>query len=66
MYAVPEPKRVIINAQCYGKGQSMFVDKIEKNPKLGESKNKIARKGKASKKHVNNLSKTAGKKAGAY
>ena len=52
MDAVPEPKRAIINAWCYGKGQIILVDKIEKNLKLGKSKNKIAQKGKAAKKLV--------------
>ena len=46
--------------------QSILVDKINKNLKLGKSKNKIARKGKVAKKLVKNSSKTAGKKSGVY
>ena len=55
-----EPKGVIGNIWCYGEGQSILVDKIEKNTKLGKSKNKIARKGKSETKLVKSLSKTAG------
>ena len=66
MDTVPDPERAIGNVQCYGKGQSILVDKIDKNLKLGKSKNKIARKGKADKKLVNNSSKTAGRKLGVY
>ena len=54
MDAVPDPERAIGNARCYGKVQSILVDKIEKNPKLGKSKNKIARKGKDAKNLVKN------------
>ena len=66
MDVVPEPKRAIVNAWCYGKFQSILVEKIEKNPKLGGSKNKIAHKGKAAKKLVKNYSKIAGWKIGGY
>ena len=62
MDAVPEPNRAIGNAWCYGIGQSILVDKIKKNPKLGKSKNKIARKGKPANKLVKNSSKTEGRK----
>ena len=62
MYAVSEPKCAIVNARCYGKGQSTLVNKIEKNSNLGKGKNKIAQKGKAAKKLVKNSSKTAGRK----
>ena len=64
MDAVPEPERAIRNARCYGKGQSILVNKIEKNPRLGKIKNRISRKGKAAKKLVKNSSKTAGRKSG--
>ena len=60
MNGVPEPEHVNGNAWCYGKGQSVLVNKVEKNPKLGKSKNRIARKVKAAKNIVKNLSKTAG------
>ena len=62
MDAVPELERAIRNIRCYGKGQSILLDKVEKNPKLGKSKNKIARKGKAENNLVKNSSKTAGRK----
>ena len=62
MDAVPEPERAIGNARCYGKDQSILINKIEENPKLGKSINKIARKGKAAKKLVKNLSETPGRK----
>ena len=62
MDAVPEPKHAIVNALCYGKGQGILVEKIEKNLKLGKIKNIIARKGKAAKKLVKNSSKTSGRK----
>ena len=62
MYGFPEPKGNIGNVLCYGKGQSILVYKIDTNPKLGKSKNKIARKGKAAKKLVKNSSKSAGRK----
>ena len=52
MDAVPDPKGAIRNIRCYSRGQSILVNKIEKNPKLGKSKNKIAQKGKAAKKLV--------------
>ena len=58
MDAFPETKHAIGNARCYGKGQSILIDKIEKNLKLVKSKNKIARKGKTAKKLVKNSSKT--------
>ena len=61
MDAVPEPECAIRKARCYGKDQSILVEKSGKNPKLGKSKNKIARKGKAAKKLVKNSSKTAGR-----
>ena len=61
MDTVPETERAIGNAWYYGKDQSILVDKIKKTPKLGKSKNKIARKGKAAKKLVKNSSKTAGR-----
>ena len=57
MAGVPDPERANGIVWCCGKGQSILVDKIEKNPKLGKSKNKIAQKGKPSKKLVKNLSK---------
>ena len=60
MDAVPDQESTIGNAWCYGKGQSILIDRIEKNLKLGKSKNKIARKGKAAKKLVKNLSKIVG------
>ena len=41
MAGVPEPKRANASFRCYGKGQIILVNKIEKNPKLGKSKNKI-------------------------
>ena len=59
MDGVLDPKRAIGNARCYGKGQSILIEKIGKNPKLGKSKNKMARKGKSVKKLVKNSSKTA-------
>ena len=62
MDAVPEPERAIGNAQFNGKGHSILVYKIKENLRLGRSKNKIARKGKAAKKIVKNSSKTAGGK----
>ena len=62
MDGVPDPKRAIGKIWCYGKGQSILVDKIEKNLKLGKSKNKISRKGKAAKKLVKNSSKIEGRK----
>ena len=62
MDAVPDPESATKNAWCYGKGQSFLVEKIDKNPKLGKTKNKIARKGKASKKIVKNSLETAGRK----
>ena len=62
MDAVPEPNRAIENVRCYDKGQSILVEKIDKNPKLGKSKNQIARKGKAAKNIIKNPSKTAGRK----
>ena len=31
MSGVTETKRAIVDAQCYGKGQRILVDKIEKN-----------------------------------
>ena len=64
MDAVPDPERAIGNAWCYGKGQSILVDKIKKNRKLGKSKNRISRKVKAAKKLVKNSSKTAKRKSG--
>ena len=66
MDVVHEPKRAIGNARCYGKGQGILVDKIEKNPKLGKSKSKIARKKKAAKKLLKNSSKKREKEAGVY
>ena len=62
MDAVPEPERAIGNAQFNGKGHSILVYKIKENLRLGRSKNKIARKGKAGKKLVKYSSKTAGNK----
>ena len=62
MDAVPELKRAIENPWFCGKGQSILVEKIDKNPKLGEIKNKIVRNGKVAKKLVKNLSKIAGRK----
>ena len=62
MDAVSDPDGAIGNARCYGKGQSILVNKIKENPKLGKSKNQIARKGKAAKKIIKNPSKTAGRK----
>ena len=56
--------RAIVNAWCYGKGQSILVKKIEKTLRLGKSKNRRARKGKSAKKLVKNSSKTAGRKIG--
>ena len=35
MDTVPEPKRAIRNARCYGKAQSILVEK-SKTPKLGK------------------------------
>ena len=62
MAGVPKPERANQSVGCYGKGQSILVDKIEEKQKLGKSKNKIVRKGKATKKLVNKLSKTARRK----
>ena len=64
MDGVTEPKLAIRNVWCYGKGQSILVEKIEKIPKLGKSKNKIALKGKAAKKLVKKFSKKPGRKSG--
>ena len=61
MDAVPEHQRVIRNAWCHGKGSSILVDKIEKKPKLGKSKNQITQKRNTAKKVVKNFSKTAGR-----
>ena len=62
MDAVSEPKRTIRNTWCYGKGQIILVNKIEKNRSWEKVKNKIAPQGKAAKKLVKNLPKTAGRK----
>ena len=62
MDSVSEPERTIGNVRCYGKGQSIPVDKIAKKPKLGERKNAIAQKGKYAKKLIKNSSKIAGRK----
>ena len=59
MNGVPDPECAIVNVCCYGKGQSIIIDKIGKNLQLVKSKDKIAGKEKDSKKLVNNLSKTA-------
>ena len=61
MDAVTDPKRTIRNAWCYDKGQNILVKKSW-NPKLGKSKNKIARKKKAAKKLVKKSSKTVARK----
>ena len=54
MNGVTDPERAIGNVWCYGKVQSILVDKTEKNLKLGKSKNEIERKGKSAKKLVKN------------
>ena len=64
MDAVPDPKRAIGTFGAMAKVKASSLKKLGKNPKLGKSKNKIARKGKAAKKLVNNSSKTAGRKIG--
>ena len=59
MDRVYEPDHTNGSAWYYGKGKNILVDNIKKNPKLGKSKNIIARKGKAAKKLMKNSSKTA-------
>ena len=67
MAEVPEPERANGSVGCFGKVQSILVNKIGEKPRLGKSKNKLARKGKAAKKLVNNSSKTGViKKPGVY
>ena len=44
------------------KAKASLLTKLRKKPKLGKSKNKIARKGKAEKKTAKNSLKTAGRK----
>ena len=46
------------------KAKASLSTKSRKKPKLGKSKNKIARKGKTTKKILKNSSKTAGRKKG--
>ena len=46
------------------KAKASSSKKSRKNPKLGKSKNIIARKGKAEKKIIKNSSKTEGRKSG--
>ena len=60
MSGVLEPKRANGSFWCYGKGQSILVDKIKKKPMLVKSKNKIAQKEKAANNLMKNSSKTSG------
>ena len=64
MAGVPEPERANGRFWCFGKGQSILVNKFEKNLKQVESNNKIAQKGKAENNLVKNSSKQQEEKSG--
>ena len=66
MAKVPYPRGTNGSVGRYGKGQSILVESFGEKTEAGEIKSKIARKGKTDYKLVNNLSKTAEKKAGFY
>ena len=57
MAKVPDPRRNNRSVGCYGKGQSILVEKLRKT-----EVNEISRKGKYAKKLVKNSSKIAEKR----